>query len=93
MLGELSHENIMVFFDKWKDHHCYVIADNLLRFVGIPFVDFNTKTWKSLSWNNWKNDMSLFPATNQERPSEQLLQYSFSLENKHALFRIKILRR
>ena len=24
-------------------------------------------------WNNWKNDMSLFSATNQERPSEQLL--------------------
>ena len=24
-------------------------------------------------WNNWKNDMSLFSATNQERPYEQLL--------------------
>ena len=24
-------------------------------------------------WNNWKNDMSLFPTTNQERPYEQLL--------------------
>ena len=24
-------------------------------------------------WNNWKNDMSLFSATNQERPFEQLL--------------------
>ena len=25
-------------------------------------------------WNNWKNDMSLFSATNQERPYEQLLR-------------------
>ena len=24
-------------------------------------------------FNNWKNDMSLFSATNQERPHEQLL--------------------
>ena len=24
-------------------------------------------------WNNWKNDMSLFSAANQERPSKQLL--------------------
>ena len=24
-------------------------------------------------WNNWKNDMSLFSATNQDRPYEQLL--------------------
>ena len=24
-------------------------------------------------WNNWKNDMSLFSVTNQERPYEQLL--------------------
>ena len=24
-------------------------------------------------WNNWKNDMSLFSATNQKRPYEQLL--------------------
>ena len=25
-------------------------------------------------WNNWKNDMSLFSATNQKRANEQLLQ-------------------
>ena len=25
-------------------------------------------------WNNWKNDMSLFSAANQERPSKQLLR-------------------
>ena len=25
-------------------------------------------------WNNWKNNISLFPATNQERPYEQLLR-------------------
>ena len=24
-------------------------------------------------WNNWKNEMSLFSETNQERSSEQLL--------------------
>ena len=24
-------------------------------------------------WNNWKNDILLFSATNQEKPSEQLL--------------------
>ena len=40
--------------------------------------------WKILAtplkyWVNWKNDMLLFPATNQERPYEQLLHYSFRL--------------
>ena len=51
---------------------------------GFPFLGHVGAAWKrsqqwcltltpSKNWNNWKNDMSLFSATNQERPSEQLL--------------------
>ena len=32
-------------------------------------------------WNNWKNDMSLFSATNQERPYKQLLHNCRGLDD------------
>ena len=51
---------------------------------GFPFLGHVAAAWKrsqqwcltltpNKNWNSWKNDMSLFSATNQERPSEQLL--------------------
>ena len=51
---------------------------------GFPFLGHVAAAWKrsqqwcltltpNKNWNNWKNDLSLFSANNQERPSERLL--------------------
>ena len=56
----------------------YIVGDP--RMVSLLWLPL----WKILAtplkyWDNWKNDMLLFPANNQERPYEQLLHYSFRL--------------
>ena len=60
----------------WRDlHYSTVVRWQLLTRENTMVPNPDSKKY----WNNWKNDMSLFSATNQERPYKQSSYSTVSL--------------